>query len=181
MYGMLRHVDWCMVTDFFLYKTTWHWKWRQCATSKLFACRPSITSQETCIFVNIAGSILPVLLTIQTVNTFWLLQVNAECLFFTWDGGRVAQWLRCCATNRKVAGSIPDGVIGIFHWHNPSDRTMALGSTQSLTEMIRTSVLILLASCQQTCMTYTVAVCTLKNCWWWTEKLSETCRVLFQK
>ena len=27
----------------------------------------------------------------------------------------VAQWLRCCATNRKVAGSIPDGVIGIFH------------------------------------------------------------------
>ena len=27
----------------------------------------------------------------------------------------VAQWLGCCATNRKVAGSIPDGVIGIFH------------------------------------------------------------------
>ena len=24
----------------------------------------------------------------------------------------VAQWLRCCATNRKVAGSIPVGVIG---------------------------------------------------------------------
>ena len=27
----------------------------------------------------------------------------------------VAQWLRCCATNWKVAGSIPDGIIGIFH------------------------------------------------------------------
>ena len=27
----------------------------------------------------------------------------------------VAHWLRRCATNRKVAGSIPDGVIGIFH------------------------------------------------------------------
>ena len=27
----------------------------------------------------------------------------------------VAQWLRCCATNRKVAGSIPDDVVGIFH------------------------------------------------------------------
>jgi hypothetical protein len=39
----------------------------------------------------------------------------------------VAQWLRHCATNRKVAGSIPDGVTGIFHWRNPSDRTMALG------------------------------------------------------
>jgi hypothetical protein len=24
-------------------------------------------------------------------------------------------WLMHCATNRKVAGSIPDGVIGIFH------------------------------------------------------------------
>ena len=30
-------------------------------------------------------------------------------------GTAVAQWLRCCTTNRKVAGSIPDGVIGIFH------------------------------------------------------------------
>jgi hypothetical protein len=43
--------------------------------------------------------------------------------------------LRHCATSRKVAGSIPDGVTGIFHWHNPSGRTMALGSTQPLTEM----------------------------------------------
>jgi hypothetical protein len=47
----------------------------------------------------------------------------------------VVQWLRHCATNRKVAGSIPDGVFGIFHWHNPSGRTMALGLTQPLTEM----------------------------------------------
>ena len=30
-------------------------------------------------------------------------------------GTAVAQSLRCCATNRKVAGSIPAGVIGIFH------------------------------------------------------------------
>jgi len=30
-------------------------------------------------------------------------------------GTAVAQWLRCCAINRKVAGSIPDGIIGIFH------------------------------------------------------------------
>jgi hypothetical protein len=50
-------------------------------------------------------------------------------------GQAVAQWLRHCATNRKVAGSIPYGVIGIFQWHNPSGRTMALGSTQPLTEM----------------------------------------------
>jgi len=28
---------------------------------------------------------------------------------------RWRSWLRHCATSRKVAGSIPDGVIGIFH------------------------------------------------------------------
>jgi hypothetical protein len=50
-------------------------------------------------------------------------------------GHAVAQWLRHCAANRKVAGSIPDGVIGIFYCNNPSGRTMALGSTQPLTEM----------------------------------------------
>ena len=33
------------------------------------------------------------------------------------EGTAVAQWLRCCGTNRKVACSIPAGVIGIFHWH----------------------------------------------------------------
>jgi len=32
-------------------------------------------------------------------------------------GTAVAQWLRCCATNRKVAGSIPASVTGIFHWY----------------------------------------------------------------
>ena len=38
----------------------------------------------------------------------------------------------------------------------------------------------LLASCQQTCMIYTIAACAVKNSWRWTEELSETCRVLFQ-
>jgi len=50
-------------------------------------------------------------------------------------GTRWRSWLRHCAKSRKVAGSIPDGVIGIFHWHKPSGRSMALGSTQPLTEM----------------------------------------------
>jgi hypothetical protein len=35
-------------------------------------------------------------------------------LFFTW-GARWRSWLMHCATSRKVTGSIPDGVIGIFH------------------------------------------------------------------
>jgi len=50
-------------------------------------------------------------------------------------GTRWHSWLRHCATRRKVAGSIPDDVIGIFHWPNPPGRTMALGLTHPLTEM----------------------------------------------
>jgi hypothetical protein len=30
-------------------------------------------------------------------------------------GRAVAQWFSHCTINRKVAGLIPDGVIGIFH------------------------------------------------------------------
>jgi hypothetical protein len=52
----------------------------------------------------------------------------------------VAQWLRHCATNKKIAGSIPDGVREFFIDINPSDRTMALGSTQPLTEMSTGSI-----------------------------------------
>jgi hypothetical protein len=44
-------------------------------------------------------------------------------------------WLRHYATSRKVAGSIPDEVIGFFNGPNPSSRTVTLGSTQPLTEM----------------------------------------------
>ena len=50
-------------------------------------------------------------------------------------GTRWRSWLRHCATSRKVAVSIPDSVIGIFHRQNPSGRTMALGLTQPLTEI----------------------------------------------
>ena len=36
-------------------------------------------------------------------------------IFPATSGTAVAQWLRSHATNRKVAGSIPAGVLGIFH------------------------------------------------------------------
>jgi hypothetical protein len=42
------------------------------------------------------------------------------------------------------------------------------------------SILILLESCLQTCITYTIAECTVNNSWWWTEELSATRRVSFQ-
>ena len=43
------------------------------------------------------------------------------------------------------------------------------------------TILILLASYQQTCMTYTIAVCTVGNSWRWTEELSKTHKVSFQE
>jgi hypothetical protein len=43
--------------------------------------------------------------------------------------------LRHYATSRKVVGSIPNVVTWYFIRPNLSSRTMALGSTQSLTEM----------------------------------------------
>ena len=61
----------------------------------------------------------------------WIYFVSA--VFCT--GKRWRSWLRHCAASRKVAGSIPDYVTGIFHWHNPSGRTMTLALTQPLTEM----------------------------------------------
>jgi len=54
-------------------------------------------------------------------------------------------------------------------WH------MSYRFSDSLREGSGRKVLILFASYQQTCMTYTTAVCTVKNSWWWAEELSETC------
>jgi hypothetical protein len=55
-------------------------------------------------------------------------------------GTRWRNWLRYYATSRKVAGSNPDEV-DFFNLPNPSSLTMALGSTQSLTEMSTSNIL----------------------------------------
>jgi hypothetical protein len=49
-------------------------------------------------------------------------------------GQAVAKLVEALRYN-PVAGSILDGVTGIFYRHNPSDRTVALGPSQPLTEM----------------------------------------------
>jgi hypothetical protein len=56
----------------------------------------------------------------QAINTAQFissLQDGVETFAFHIQGRgyAVAQWLRHCAKNRKVTGSIPDGVIGILH------------------------------------------------------------------
>jgi hypothetical protein len=47
----------------------------------------------------------------------------------------VAQLVEALPYKPKVADSNLVGFSGIFHWHNPFGRTMALGLTQQLTEM----------------------------------------------
>jgi len=60
--------------------------------------------------------------------------VKSIIRFSTTSGGHaVAELVE--ALFYKFAGSIPDGFTGIFHWHNPSGCTKALGLIQSLTEM----------------------------------------------
>lgn len=54
-------------------------------------------------------------------------------------GGTVG--LRHCSASRKVAGSIVDETHCDFSLLNPSGRTMALGPTQSLTEISTRDIL----------------------------------------
>jgi len=54
------------------------------------------------------GSNLKSASVVETEYVFALVHVTS------W-GTAVAQWLRCSATNRKVAGSLPGDIIGIFH------------------------------------------------------------------
>ena len=65
----------------------------------------------------------------------WTPKVCTQHLFGSFRCTRWLSSLRHCATSREFVGSIPDGVTGILHLHNPSCRTMALGSNQLLREI----------------------------------------------
>jgi hypothetical protein len=120
--------------------------WSQHETACLFRCtglQRSVMSRMSCIgtlFIHVTVSrfsrhslslysiadllIRGRIILLTLVHGAWYMRMHGMEWRYT-----VAQWLRHCATNRKVAGSIPDG------WYNPSGRTMALGSTQPLTEI----------------------------------------------
>ena len=79
---------------------------------------------------------LSLVLRIPEVNiSYTNIKLEMKICTFNVRGRGWHSWLRHCATGQRVACSILDGVIGIFHWHNPSSCTMALGLTQPLTEM----------------------------------------------
>ena len=82
-----------------------------------------------------------------------------ECLQLLW---RWCGRLKHCAANRKVAGTITDGTIGIFLPHNPSCRSMAMGSTRPLNGISTGNISWgLIASCQCTELSHLTA----HNCW----------------
>jgi hypothetical protein len=71
----------------------------------------------------------------QFAPTYWsplvyIMGCNSSAADTRWRS-----WLKQYATSRKVAGSIPDEVIGFFRWPNSNSRTMTQVSTQPLTEM----------------------------------------------
>jgi hypothetical protein len=68
------------------------------------------------------------------VHCFSFLYKAASFLFFT------SLPTTRCATSRTVPGLIPGGVTGFFSDLSPSDRPMALGSTQPLVKMIKRNI-----------------------------------------
>jgi hypothetical protein len=44
--------------------------------------------------------------------------------------------LRICSISRKIAGLIPDAVVEIHYWLNPSGHIVVTGSTVPVTEII---------------------------------------------
>jgi len=51
---------------------------------------------------------------LRHLEAFFMLNIEEYIYIYTHNMGW-RSWLRHCATSRKVAGSIPDDVIGIFH------------------------------------------------------------------
>ena len=78
------------------------------------------------------------LMTVYTTVNIFMRYLFVLCYI---GGTAVAQWLRYCATNRKVAGSIPAGVSGFFIDIKILPIALwPLGSTQRLTEMSTRSI-----------------------------------------
>ena len=86
-----------------LFKFTWS------VVSKTVANGLGFASEKACSSLNSDG-----------IHLWGKLAVKL-CRYLSTTGHN---WLRHCATSRKVAGSIPDGVTGIFHWRVSSGRTM---------------------------------------------------------
>jgi hypothetical protein len=100
------------------------WAEQQGKCSWLTNVRSHLT--QCCLLDNMAPSVCAPCISLWSVsalkNSFWedkfyyvSQRVNVFCdSMRRQKGTAVAQWLRCCATYRKVTGSIPAGVSGFF-------------------------------------------------------------------
>jgi hypothetical protein len=103
----------------------WTRPFRRKTKSGLCACAITFQTQSTkCCLV-----------TINKINYYFILFIYSFHIITNKCTINITTGTRGSTTSRKVAGSISDGVTGIFHWHNSSGRTMALGLTRPLTEM----------------------------------------------
>ena len=100
------HIAWSRVlTTLLRTKFAWTWStevqrvvcWNSCTNKgDIYACHSTYYSNNF----------------IRCMNSPCLLSPLLFASFY--HPTAVAQWLRCCVTNQKVAGSIPAGVNGIF-------------------------------------------------------------------
>ena len=99
--------------------------------------------------------------------------------FFTVHTAMVYVILVCWQLASRIRMDL-QGVFHCTHSNGICHTCLTIACKQDQEGSPRSFILILLESCQQTCMVYTTAMCTVKKSWWWTEELSETCRVSFQ-
>jgi len=83
--------------------------------------------RDATIMKNIFSCVLSVVFTGPKYSLINLIHSLSITLDLQWHS-----WLSHYAANRKVAGSIPVGVIEIFLWLNPSSSTVLVGSTHPL-------------------------------------------------
>ena len=72
-----------------------------------------------CVFISCYAGIVSSFLMLHSLQVdkyIW----SSSCVY---GGTWWHSWLRHCATNQKVMGSIPGDFIGILHWLNPSPLT----------------------------------------------------------
>jgi hypothetical protein len=125
-----------------LLETCWAFneRWNNKFYYKVASCWLFLLSLSRCFLpVMSLDVIVPAKFFPAVIPTYYSLSpkiVVYFCVYFfqAWYT-RWRSWFSHYATSRKVAVSIPDGAIGIFHWHNPSGRTMVLGTTQLLREI----------------------------------------------
>jgi len=90
----------------------------------------------------------------------------------------------CIVTNFfliKLTDALPiSGSSSAHHQEFSTVHSTLVYVMQVWWQLSRTTILVLLESCHQTCMTYTSAESTVENSWWWAEELPEIGTVSWQ-